>query len=161
VRRYAPRFLTVALLVLFFGLALTSAIQKSPTMDEQNHIARGAAYLGTGDPRLSVEHPPLVNVLSALPVHLLLRPGLPLDTDWWRAGEWYHFADLFLWEINTNAEQIVFLARLPVIGLGLMLVALVHRWATRRFGRGGGSWPPPSAHSTPTFWPMHAYLPRT
>jgi len=138
VRRYAPRFLAVALLVLFFGLALTSAIQKSPTMDEQNHIARGAAYLGTGDPRLSVEHPPLVNVLSALPVHLLLRPGLPLDTDWWRAGEWYHFADLFLWETNTNAEQIVFLARLPVIGLGLLLVALVHRWATRRFGPWGG-----------------------
>ena len=137
-RRYAPRFLAVALLVLFFGLALTSAIQKSPTMDEQNHIARGAAYLGTGDPRLSVEHPPLVNVLSALPVHVLLRPGLPLDTDWWRAGEWYHFADLFLWETNTNVEQIVFLARLPVIGLGLLLVALVHRWATRRFGPWGG-----------------------
>ena len=137
-KRYTPRFLTVALLLLFFGLALTSAIQKSPTMDEQNHIARGAAYLGTGDPRLSVEHPPLVNALSALPVHLLLHPGLPLDTMWWEAGEWYNFASLFLWETNPNAEQIVFLARLPVIGLGMMLVALVHRWATRRFGPWGG-----------------------
>ena len=73
-----PRFLAVGLLVLSFGLALTSAVQKSPTMDEQNHIARGAAYLGTGDPRLSVEHPPLVNVLSALPAHLLLDLRLPI-----------------------------------------------------------------------------------
>jgi 4-amino-4-deoxy-L-arabinose transferase-like glycosyltransferase len=112
--------------------------QKSPTMDEQNHIARGAAYLGTGDPRLSVEHPPLVNVLSALPAHLLLDLRLPLDTIWWEAGEWYHFADLFLWEANANAEQIVFLARLPIVGLGLMLAALVFRWASARFGLWGG-----------------------
>jgi 4-amino-4-deoxy-L-arabinose transferase-like glycosyltransferase len=138
VKRHTPRFVAAALLMLCFGLALTSAVQKSPTMDEQNHIARGAAYLGTGDPRLSVEHPPLVNLLSALPAHLLLDLRLPLDTIWWEAGEWYNFADLFLWEANPNAEQIVFLARLPVIGLGLLLVALVDRWATRRFGPWGG-----------------------
>jgi 4-amino-4-deoxy-L-arabinose transferase-like glycosyltransferase len=138
VKRHAPRFVATALLMLCFGLALTSAVQKSPTMDEQNHIARGAAYLGTGDPRLSVEHPPLVNLLSALPAHLLLDLRLPLDTIWWEAGEWYNFADLFLWEANLNAEQIVFLARLPVIGLGLLLVALVNRWATHRFGPWGG-----------------------
>jgi len=125
-------------MLLTFGLALTSAVQKSPTMDEQNHIARGAAYLGTGDPRLSVEHPPLVNLLSGLPVHLLLHPNLPLDTVWWEAGEWYHFADLFLWEANPGPERIVFLARLPVLGLGLLLIALVHRWAGQRFGPWGG-----------------------
>jgi len=138
VSRRTPYLLAVVLLLLAFGLALTSAIQKSPTMDEQNHIARGAAYLGTGDPRLSVEHPPLVNVLSALPAHFLLDLRLPLDTIWWEAGEWYHFADLFLWETNSNAEQIVFLARLPIIALGLMLAALVFRWANERFGPWGG-----------------------
>lgn len=132
------QFLVVGLLVLTFGLALTSAVQESPTMDEQNHIARGAAYLGTGDPRLSVEHPPLVNLLSALPVHMLLHPRLPLNTVWWEAGEWYHFADQFLWQANSNAEQIVFLARLPIIGLGLMLVTLVFQWGKTRFGPWGG-----------------------
>ena len=133
-----PRFLVIGLLVLTFGLALTSAIQKSPTMDEQNHIARGVAYLGTGDPRLSVEHPPLVNVLSALPARLLLDLHLPLDTIWWEAGEWYHFADDFLWKANPDPDRIVFLARLPIIGLGVMLAALVFRWANARFGPWGG-----------------------
>jgi 4-amino-4-deoxy-L-arabinose transferase-like glycosyltransferase len=137
-KRHVPRFLTVALMVLSFGLALTSAVQKSPTMDEQNHIARGAAYLGTGDPRLSIEHPPLVNALSALPAHVLLDLHLPLDTIWWEASEWYHFADLFLWETNPNAEQIVFLSRLPVIGMGLVLAALVFRWTSARFSLWGG-----------------------
>ncbi len=131
------RFLLVGLLVLTFALALTSAVQKSPTADEQNHIARGAAYLGTGDPRLSVEHPPLVNVLSALPAHLLLDLHLPLD-EWWEVGEWYHFADNFLWRVNTNPDRIVFLARLPIIGLGLVLVTLVFRWAGCRWGPWGG-----------------------
>lgn len=132
------RFLVIGLLVLAFGLALTSAELKSPTMDEQNHIARGVAYLGTGDPRLSVEHPPLVNVLSGLLPHLLLDLHLPLDTIWWETAEWYHFADLFLWEANPNAEQIVFLARLPIIGLGMILIASVFSWATARFGPWGG-----------------------
>jgi len=131
------RFFVVGLLVLTFALALTSAVQKSPTMDEQNHIARGVAYLGTGDPRLSVEHPPLVNVLSALPAHLLLDLHLPLD-EWWEVGEWYHFADNFLWQANPHPDRIVFLARLPIIGLGLVLVALVFRWAGCRWGPWGG-----------------------
>lgn len=134
---HAPRWLVVGLLLLAYGLALTSVVQKSPTMDEQNHIARGAAYLGTGDPRLSVEHPPVVNVLSALPAHLLLDLKLPLD-QWWQAGEWYHFADNFLWRANQNPDRIIFLARLPIIGLGLMLAALVFRWASVRFGPWGG-----------------------
>ncbi|MGD2143250.1 MAG: glycosyltransferase family 39 protein [Anaerolineae bacterium] len=134
----AARLLTVGLLLLSFGLALTSAVQKSPTMDEQNHIARGAAYLGTGDPRLSVEHPPLVNVLSALPAHFLLDLQLPLDTIWWEAGEWYHFADNFLWDFNQDPDRMVFLARLPILGIGLLLTALVFRWAGSRFGSWGG-----------------------
>jgi hypothetical protein len=131
------RFLAVGLLALAFALALTSAVQKSPTMDEQNHIARGAAYLGTGDPRLSIEHPPLVNVLSALPAHLLLDLQLPLD-EWWDASEWYHFAENFLWRANGDPDRIVFLARLPIIGLGLILAALAFRWAESMWGPQGG-----------------------
>ncbi len=136
-RRNVPRWLMVALLVLTYGLATTSAITKSATMDEQNHIARGAAYLGTGDPRLSVEHPPLVNVLSALPAHLLLDLQLPLD-QWWDVGEWYHFAENFLWRANEHPSRIVFLSRLPIIGLGLLLTSLVFRWADKRYGSWGG-----------------------
>jgi hypothetical protein len=124
---------------LAFALMLTSAVKKSPTMDEGNHIARGAAFLGTGDPRLSLEHPTLVNTLSALPAHLLLDLRLPLDVGpWWEASEWYHFADNFLWQANENAEQIVFLARLPIMGLGLLLAALVFRWASELGGRRAG-----------------------
>ncbi len=132
-------WLAIGVIGLAFALALSSAVKKSPTMDEGNHIARGAAFLGTGDPRLSLEHPPLVNTLSALPAHLLLDLRLPLDEGpWWKDAEWYHFADNFLWRSNDNFEQIVFLARLPIIALGLLLMALVFRWASELGGRRAG-----------------------
>jgi 4-amino-4-deoxy-L-arabinose transferase-like glycosyltransferase len=136
-RELQCRLAVAGLLLLTYGLATTSASVKSPTMDEQNHIARGLAYLGTGDPRLSVEHPPLLNLINALPAHLLLEVDLPLD-DWWEAGEWYHFADNLFWRGSLEPDQIVFLARLPSIALGLVLVTVVFRWSASLFGPRAG-----------------------
>ena len=120
----------VTAVLLFFFLALDSAVGDSPTMDEQNHIARGLAFLRTGDPRLSLEHPPLINVLSALP--LLTMPELRLPTDhpsWERREGWYEFADLFLWQYNHDVDRVVFLARLPIIFLLIGLALAGYRFA--------------------------------
>ncbi len=113
--------------LLFFWLALDSMIGDSPTMDEQNHLARGLAFLHTGDPRLSLEHPPLVNTLSALP--LLTIPDIRLPTDhpsWERHQGWYEFAELLLWHYNQDVTRMIFLARLPIVllTLGLALLSL-------------------------------------
>ncbi|MBN1316184.1 MAG: phospholipid carrier-dependent glycosyltransferase [Anaerolineales bacterium] len=124
--------LPVVLLLVFFALAITCARGDSPTMDEQNHIARGLTFIRTGDPRLSVEHPPLVNSLSALPL-LSLPVQLPFD-DWsWDQSEWYRFADQLLWYANQNADQIVFVARLPIICMGLILGAILYKSAKSLF----------------------------
>ncbi len=99
-------------------------------MDEQNHIARGIALLRTGDPRLSVEHPPLINSLSA--ALLLTMPELALPTDhpsWEQQDGWYEFARQFLWTYNSDVDRIVFLARLPVIFLALFLGLAGYRFA--------------------------------
>jgi hypothetical protein len=48
--------LAVATLLLMLVLQLTiSAGRESATMDEQNHMARGLAYLRTGDTRYQVQ----------------------------------------------------------------------------------------------------------
>ena len=129
----------VGALLLFFFLALDSAVGDSPTMDEQNHIARGLAFLRTGDPRLSLEHPPLINALSALP--LLTMPELRLPTDhpsWERREGWYEFADLFLWQYNDDVDRIVFLARMPVIFLLMGLALTGYRFARHLWGGATG-----------------------
>lgn len=121
------RWLLVVAVLLFFWLALNSMIYDSPTMDEQNHLARGMAFLRTGDPRLSLEHPPLINSISALP--LLLLPDVVVPTDhpsWSRRQGWYEFAEQFMWEVNDDVTRMVFLGRLPIVmlTLGLGLVGL-------------------------------------
>ena len=126
---------SVIIILLFFFLALSSLVDDSPTMDEQNHIARGLAFLRTGDPRLSLEHPPLVNSISAL--MLLTMPELRLPTDhpsWERREGWYEFADLFMWQYNHDVGRVVFLARFPVVLLSLALGLAGFRFAGRLWG---------------------------
>ena len=127
-------FIAVGLLGLMCALMVSSARLKSPTMDEQNHIARGYAYLCTGDLRLNLDHPPLINSLSAAP--LLLLPGLKLPTDspTWEHAHVIAFATQFLWHANHDANQILLLARLPIILLAIVLGCFVFRWATELHG---------------------------
>ncbi len=120
----------VTAVLIFWFLALNSLVGDSPTMDEQNHIARGLAFLRTGDPRLSLEHPPLVNSLSALPLLTMPEIKLPLDSPSWQRQPpdvyWYIFSEQMMWELNRDVDigTMVFLARLPVVFLtfGLALV---------------------------------------
>lgn len=136
---FHPRYFLIPAIWLFFFLALHSMVHDSPTMDEQNHVARGAAYLYTGDPRLNVEHPPLVNTLSAL--LLPTQPGLiiPLEHPSWQREPaetfWYAFAWTFLWEANrAHVSQIIFLGRVPILFLTLGLALLGFYWAGRMWG---------------------------
>ncbi len=128
----------VALLgiLLYFALTLASVVDDSPTMDEQNHIARGLALLRTGDPHMSLEHPPLVNSLSALP--LLTLPEIRLPTDhpsWQRPEGWYEFAALLLWDYNHDVTRMVFLARIPIIFLGIGLALTGFHFARAVWGK--------------------------
>ncbi len=136
----------IAAVLLFYFLALDSLTGDSPTMDEQNHIARGLAYLRTGDPRLSVEHPPLVNAISALPLLTMPEIDLPLDDASWQRTPpdvfWYVFAEKLLWELNRDLDmqQIFFLARLPVVYLALGLALAGWRFAQQMWGGSAPFW---------------------
>jgi 4-amino-4-deoxy-L-arabinose transferase-like glycosyltransferase len=126
-------------LTLFGAQAALSARSKSATFDEEYHITRGYAYLRTGDFRMSFSHPPLVNVWSSLPLLWLPEITLPTDHPSWEDGNLLVFADEFLWRSNENSQQIVALARLPVIVLGLILITTMFWW-TRQIAGALASW---------------------
>ncbi len=100
----------------------------SPTMDEQNHLGRGVAFVHSGDPRLSLEHPPLVNGLAALPTLLMDDLHVPFEHSSWQLEPpdiyWYLFADQLMWRSGNDVSMMLFLARLPIVflTLGLALV---------------------------------------
>lgn len=128
------KFAAVLLLWLLFAQAIASARLKSLTVDESCHLTQGFVYLKTGDLRFRTRHPPLINVINALP--LLTMPGvhLPTDDPSWAQADWHRFADAFLYQANTNTDQLIFLGRVPTILLALLLGAFVFRWARELFG---------------------------
>ena len=124
----------VLLLLVFLAQVLLASPANSAAFDEEYHFATGYAYLRTGDPRLSTEHPPLVNVWNALPL-LFLDPKLPLDHPTWQNAITDDFGDTFLWQTNFDrAVPIVLISRIPIAMLGLLLGAIVFRWASSLFG---------------------------
>ncbi len=126
--RVTAKIIAVVILLIMFGLALTSMAGKSPTFDEQGFIVRGLGYL-RGYPHIRVGHPLGLNVLNA---SFLASDGsviLPVDDPSWSGTSFHRPAELFLWEIGNNVQHIMFLSRLPTIWIGLLLAALGGRWA--------------------------------
>jgi hypothetical protein len=112
-------------MLLLAQMALSS-VRKSAAFDEPYHLGAGYAYLRTGDPRLSWEHPPLVDVWAALPLLARRDIALPLEHPSWDAAEGVQFGDEFLWKANFDrAPKMVWEGRWPImllaIGLGAVL----------------------------------------
>jgi len=125
------------LLCLLLAQMAFSSARKSATFDECYHLGAGYAYLRTGDPRLSWEHPPLVDTLAALPLLLRSDVILPLDHPTWAQADVVNFGDVFLWQANLDrAPELVAAGRWPVmglaIGLGLTLFLALRRFADER-----------------------------
>jgi 4-amino-4-deoxy-L-arabinose transferase-like glycosyltransferase len=122
------------LLLLQLGLLLHAAWRVGPTIDEHQYVAAGYAYLETGDFARNREHPPLMKLLSALPV--------------WVAGDvWFpaHWRDLVNFPVaffyQQNLEQLdrnLFLARLLPSLLTVLGTAGVFLVGRRLFGAAGG-----------------------
>ena len=139
--RRIARSSVVALLLILFAQALFSAGLKSPTVDEPNHLTRGYAYLKTGDLRLSrtTGHPPLLNLICALPLSLLPEIGSPRDYAGWEGGFLNAFATTFVFGNPVALDRLFFLGRLPVMCITLCLAALVARWAGELYGPWGSA----------------------
>jgi hypothetical protein len=134
------RIAAVLLLLILFGQLILSARSKSLTIDEPNHLTRGYAYLKTGDLRMSRPdgHPPLFNLISALPLALLDDLPLPLHSASWASGFRNAFVTEFIFSGAVPTTRLAFLGRLPVMLAALCLAALVARWAGELYGPWGG-----------------------
>jgi hypothetical protein len=132
-------WVVIGLLLLMAYCESSSARQTSATYDESAYISRGYTYLKTGDTRLKIRHPILLDVVASMPLLLVPDLHLPLDDPGWISADFHRYAQAFLWEANAGrAEQIVFLARLPIMMFSLLLAAGVFRWAKERLGLAAG-----------------------
>ncbi|MHB9110160.1 MAG: ArnT family glycosyltransferase [Armatimonadota bacterium] len=129
--------LVILLLIWLAAVVTLAQLRMSPTFDEPNHVTRGIAILRTGDYRLSLDHPPLANVLEALPVawrHSGFSPDLPA----WRNEQTWRAARATVWSDPAAGLQLIRGARPMVLIFTLGLGLLIFLWAAALFGRWGG-----------------------
>lgn len=143
--RHGSRWVGVALaaLLLIAGGAILGAMQRtSTTFDEIVMIAAGARGFETGDWKMAPEHPPLVQYLYGLPVHLSGpaypdESGVPPEART-HMGYRYGYAQGFFWRSGNDPEVLAFLGRLPAVLCALALVLVVFLYARRIGGNGAG-----------------------
>ena len=126
--------MSVGLLLLFYALALGTAVAKNPTVDEPVHFLRGLVLGQTGDLHLQFEHPPLSHrLIGSL---LATEPSVPdvRQTPSWLTSERTQIAYEAVWQSGLNVERAFFLARIPVVWLGLLLGAMIASWALSWLG---------------------------
>ncbi len=136
IRSFVPWFLVAALIAVSFSFMLSAASSDSVVMDELAHIPAGYSYLKFFNYRLNPEHPPLVKVISALPL-LFLNLNFPSDRPSWQEdinGQWTAGTQ-FLFESGNNPDQILFSARLGPMLLTLLLIIITYGLSSRLLGR--------------------------
>jgi len=118
---------------------MAHARSASITFDEGPHLAVGYTTLRTGDLRLQPVHihPPLANVLAALPVLGLEDLPDPRSVSGWREASLSAVADAVVWQYS-RPRQLALASRFPIVLMTLLLGAVVYRWAADLFGRGAG-----------------------
>ncbi len=120
--RYAAELICSVALVLMAINFFSVISRKTLTNDEKYHIPAGYYHLVFGDFQLNPEHPPLIKMLSALPL-MFLRPVAPPPTVSPAENPILQGHDAFLafWEANPDKiDAISFWARVPMIVLTLL-----------------------------------------
>lgn len=118
----------LACLLSFLGMASSTAWQKSPTADEPIHLTRGIVISQGQDYRLQQEHAPLSHWLMSL---LIRDEPLPDVTtlEGWDTAERLLVARAIFEDPATNIDRLVWLGRLSIVLSGLLLGAMMMRWA--------------------------------
>ena len=131
-----PILLASILLLLILIQALASANRKSVTVDEIIYICAGFYHWKTGDFQLNMTNPPLMKLVSALPLVFTSAklPGLIGDPRAWSLIRQWQFAREFLYNNSISADKILIIARIPVILVSMLLGIYVFRWSRELYG---------------------------
>ena len=138
-----PYRATVLGLLLVMGIVMALSVHDDTlTTDEGLYIPTGYMYVTERNARIGFEHPPLIRDLAVLPLLFLnLRPArtfFKTDIRGRLSEAAWNLSDAFIYEQPETPDRILFLARLPMIGLALLLGFLIYRWTQGLWGSPAG-----------------------
>ena len=127
-------WLLLAALIAVMGTELVLSIQsESQTWDEACHIFAGYSYWTRGDFGMNPEHPPLVKLLTTIPL-LTMHLQVPAHPKIFSKEEDFTTATQFLYK--NDAEQILFRTRMMAAGLTILLALALFTAVYKMFGIG-------------------------
>lgn len=146
------KIIVVLILISSFTIMFTVSLQESGIKNELPNITAGYSHVAHLDYRLNPENPPLVKILSAIP---LLFLDLNFDTNslYWQDtvnGQWGMGAE-FLYGSGNNADQIIRWSRIAPMLLTLILISFVYIWSREIMGATWALLPTVITALTPTF----------
>jgi 4-amino-4-deoxy-L-arabinose transferase-like glycosyltransferase len=121
------------LLCLFATRQVYSLLQESETIDEGVHLVAGYSYWKTHDFRLVPSHPPLAELLNALPL-IFLNPDFSPNPDDWQNADEYAVAKQFLYQNRISADTLLLAGRSMTVVIALGFGVILASWTRRRFG---------------------------
>ena len=142
-RRRAIRFATgfpmaVFLVVLYWGMGVSSQVEKSTTVDEVAHLTAGYTYWLANDYRFHPENGNLPQRWAALPVYLGSYRFPSLDQPaWWQSNVWVS-GEQFFHRVGNDLAGMLMKGRAMIALLGLGLGLVVYGWSRSLFGPTGG-----------------------
>src|SRR5437764_15456651 len=96
------QMIAVLLAMVHAALAITAAIEKSPTFDEPTHLTAGYSYWLKNDYRLDPENGNWSGRWAALPL-LWSRPSFPENAAW-KQGDVGRVSERFLYGSGNNSD---------------------------------------------------------
>lgn len=130
----------VILLLVLIGLFAWNGFRnKSNTVDEVVHITAGQAYWSLNDYRLAPESGNLPNRIAALSFRFG-KKQYPIDTDsdsWKESNQWVVTREWW-YESGHEPREMLFRARMSMLGVNLLGLGLVFLLAAHLWGRGAG-----------------------
>jgi hypothetical protein len=135
--RWTP-FALVALLGLYWVMAVSASPRMGITADEPVHITGGYACWRFNDYRLQPENGTLAMRVAALPLLAMKLQWVPAEDREWQHSLVNRVAYTFLFRLGNPRDQIVLAARAMIALFGVFTVWLVWRWARGLFGAAGG-----------------------
>ena len=127
-----PAWICLVLMSIFYiGLAYHSLVQKSVTIDEFGHLPVGFNVLKRGDFRYCELNPPLMNMISSLPLlgRNLIVPATPREIPEAHRYSFWANGYFFMHYHRPHYHELFVAARMMTVAVTVLLGLFVFLWA--------------------------------
>ena len=127
-------------IIIFFLFAILaiqvilSSKQKCAYYDEPFQVSAGIYHLKYGDYRIEIQNPPLLRMISAIPLLFTDVTIRKEEKQIWTSFEKYAFGKEFLYKNKLDADTILLLSRIQILFLSILLGIVVFLWSSELSG---------------------------